>query len=225
MLLTHCIDGVKMYEGTPQQNLDEVVREIIARSKRLKLPNHFQDIRLSMFVPTREKIPMLKGQAAEIKALGKPLLEIWEMKMSMTNQHHRLVRLALQACVQLDVTLDANKGHYRLIGEAEATFRRSCWSYIACVSALGNYFHRTRGEWLFHFTMKYHYIAHLGQTCSETSPRVGWCYAGEDLMQKVKMLVQSCSRGTPTQLLPNKVLERYVIALSYVALGKDGWWR
>ena len=48
---------------------------------------------------------------------------------------------------------------------------------------------------------------------------MSWCYSGEDLMQKVKKLIQGCQAGTPPQKILTKVMEKYVFALAYSMFG------
>ena len=53
--------------------------------------------------------------------------------------------------------------------------------------------------------------AKLGQ---HMSPRLAWCYQGEDLMQKVKLLAQGSFRGTSSRILGNKILDKYLLGVS-----------
>ena len=144
--------------------------------------------------------------------------------MSPGNKQHRLVRLALQASCHLEAILDRNPRVGCLVGEDKDSFEKGCWDLAACVSALGGHYHEI-GIWLYHFTMKAHYLVHLGRDCGEVSPRLSWCYAGEDMMSKVKKLVQSSCRGTALHQIPNNVMRKYVVALSYMIICPDKWWR
>ena len=223
MMLTHPVQGHQMMPASPADNMQSLWCDLKRYSREMSIEGGFGEIRTSMFLPA-ERFPMLKGKAGEIKALGRPLLKAWELKMSRGNKQHRLVRLALQSSVDLEVILDRSAGLPCLIGDDKENFTKACWDLGACLTALGSHYHGL-GEWLFHFTMKMHYIIHQGLDCGEVSPRLGWCYQGEDMMQKVKSLVASCSRGTPTHLVPAKVMTKYVIALSYSCMLPEGWWR
>ena len=118
----------------------------------------------------------------------------------------------------------ANKHNYRFFGDDAARFKDNVYKYVGAVSALGSFYH-PKGEWMFHYTIKYHYLLHLGLLAKEINPRISWCYQGEDMMAKAKTLVQSCSRGTAVGTLVGKVMEKYIIGLSFAVMGQAGWWR
>ena len=79
---------------------------------------------------------------------------------------------------------------------------------------LCHHFH-TKGIFLFNFVPKNHYLYHLAQLGKHMSPKLAWCYQGEDLMHKVKVLAQSSFRGTAPKNLGNKVLGKYIVGLSH----------
>ena len=74
------------------------------------------------------------------------------------------------------------------------------------------------------FHCETHYLMHFGLSCTELSPRVGWCYSGEDMMGRVKVLVQASCRGTAPQKLMPKMLQKYSIGLSYALMPPACWW-
>ena len=73
-------------------------------------------------------------------------------------------------------------------------------------------FHK-RALFLFNFVPKHHYLFHLAQAGRHMSPKMGWCYQGEDLMNAVKVMAQGSFRGTYPRNLGNKILAKYVFAL------------
>ena len=73
---------------------------------------------------------------------------------------------------------------------------------------------RPQGIWLFNFVPKNHYVFHLAMLGRHMSPKLVWCYMGEDLMDKVKKLAQGSFRGTYPKNLGNKVIGKYLVALS-----------
>jgi hypothetical protein len=143
--------------------------------------------------------------------------------MDRSNLQHRQIRLALIASVELERILDGNSHRFVLAGAEAASFRKHCFDLTALVSGLGHFYHG-RGVFLFHFTIKMHYLMHFGLSCTELSPRVGWCYSGEDMMGRIKTLVQASCRGTAPQKLMPKVLLKYSIGLSYALMSPANWW-
>ena len=71
-----------------------------------------------------------------------------------------------------------------------------------------------KGQFLFNFVPKNHYLFHMAALGKHMSPKLAWCYQGEDLMHKVKVLAQGSFRGTPAKNLGNKVMGKYLIGLS-----------
>ena len=67
---------------------------------------------------------------------------------------------------------------------------------------------------LFNFLPKNHYLFHLAQLGRHMSPKLAWCYKGEDLMHKVKVMAQGSFRGTSPRKLGNKILGKYLLGLS-----------
>ena len=102
-------------------------------------------------------------------------------------------------------------------------FLKNCFDLAALISGLGHFYH-SRGVFLFHFTVKTHYLMHFGLSCTELSPRVGWCYSGEDMMGRVKVLVQaSCRSAAPQKLMP-KLLQKYSVGPSYALMSPTCCW-
>ena len=167
-----------------------------------------------MFTAATQKFPKLKGRAGEVKGLIKPLLRMWEKNMTEANQQHRLARLLLQASAEMEDLLEANSRNYALPSEDSARFKHLCFQYVLCSSALSNYYH-ARGIFLFHFTIKHHYLLHLGLLSADVNPRITWCFSGEDLMAKVKALAQSSCRGVCPQKLVSKMMTKYMYAVSF----------
>ena len=184
----------------------------------------FHEIRYSMFAPSAtEKFLFLKGKTSEASSLGRPLLSLWEDKMDAGYKHHRMVRLALKATVDMEAVLDRSHGKYRLDGDDAKVFKDSAFQLAACLTSLGHHYH-PKGIFLYHYTLKTHYCLHIALDCEQLNPREGWCYQGEDGMHKIRTLVQSCYRGVPVEKLADKVFQKYIIALSFLCMGRDGLW-
>ena len=71
-----------------------------------------------------------------------------------------------------------------------------------------------KGQYLFNFLPKNHMLYHIAQLGQHMSPKLAWCYKGEDLMQKVKILAQGSFRGCSPKILGNKVLAKYMVGLA-----------
>ena len=169
------------------------------------------------------KFATLKGRAAEIRHLGRPLLAVWGQYLDATNPRHRMIRLALQASVGIEDTLDAAQGDF-VLGEAAAdALEEHCFNLMALVACLGNYYH-PRHVHLFHYTIKSHYVLHLALKAKELNPRLGWCYAGEDWMQKAKVLLASCQKNSSPTLAISNALDKYCYGMTFNMMDKGDIW-
>ena len=77
---------------------------------------------------------------------------------------------------------------------AASVFRKSANGFVALSTAISNHFHR-QGTLLFNWTIKWHYLMHLADIAEYMNPRLAWNYQGEDLMHRVKVLVQASHSG------------------------------
>jgi hypothetical protein len=82
------------------------------------------------------------------------------------------------------------------------------------VTWLGNYYH-TRGQRLFNFTFKFHLIQHAAFLARHLNPCRTWCYSGEDLMQRIKKIVESNARcRAKRHVVCSNAMETYARGLS-----------
>lgn len=79
---------------------------------------------------------------------------------------------------------------------------------------------------LFHLTIKYHYLLHIGKIAKYMNPRLGWCYQGESLMHRVRILVQGSCHGVAPEKLGDKVIKKYCqgLAMLLVRESQFGEW-
>ena len=219
-MLVHDVLG-----DSPDRNMQTIWGMIEQRYKKFGITNRYGEIRRSMYEASDAlHFPRLKGRASEIRHLARPLLDIWEELMDKDNQQHRQVRLLLKAAWQIERILDEAKDEYVLPEAARKVFKTQCYQYVAAASCLGNHYHTMAPpRWLFHFTMKFHYLLHIATQASDICPRLTWCYQGEDLLQHLKVLIQASARGCSPQTLVNKIMERYIVGLSYAFMEDDEW--
>ena len=133
--------------------------------------------------------------------------------MDNSKQHHRFVELALQESANIDNVLDRNR-EYKLPDIDSQALLDSCYNFLAYITALGNYYHPL-GTRLFNFTIKFHYLLHIGLTGLYTHPRLGSCYQGEDLMKVCKRIVNVSSDGRAPHVAARTALEKFERALSF----------
>ena len=165
---------------------------------------------------TGSPFPKLHAKAAEVKALIEPV--------SLALQHFRdqpgdtalldSMVAVLDASHAIDVLVDGLEG-FAVSPAAGAELENLVYRMNVGITRLCHWFHN-RGEFLFNFVPKNHYLMHLAQLGRHMSPKLAWCYQGEDLMQKVKVLAQGSFDGTSPKELGNKILDKYVVGVCQV---------
>lgn len=171
---------------------------------------------MTMFI--NDSFPLLKGKAAEVRGLALPLCRVVEILLDDTEQVHRWVKKLMLAIVQIEQILTIHKEAFCLPADVAQEFMGSCDAVAALNTALGQHFHH-RGILLFNHTIKFHYCQHIGIVSAYINPRMAWCYSGEDLLQKVRSIVQSCNRGSKLVAVPQKALLKYARGLNYKLAG------
>ena len=78
--------------------------------------------------------------------------------------------------------LDDNRSEYCLPAAAHRLFYQATFGFLATYTSLCQFYH-PQGIWLFNFTPKFHYLAHIAHYSSYI--RAAWCYAGEGYISDV----------------------------------------
>ena len=160
--------------------------------------------------------PKLHAKAAETKELVLPVccaLEHFRDQDASKQDHLDAMVKLLQTSHSIDTLVADIKG-YKPTAAQGAKLVELVQSMNVGIAKLCHTFMK-QGLFLFNFVPKNHYLYHLADCAKHMSPRVAWCYQGEDLMHKVKTLAQGSFRGCSPQTLCNKVMAKYLIGLSY----------
>ena len=79
---------------------------------------------------------------------------------------------------------------------------------------------------LFMLTAKGHQNVHACLASTSLSPRMSWCFGGEDYMGKMRILASAASKGTGGLGVSRKMLQRYRVALHFTMSDPNTWfWR
>jgi len=114
--------------------------------------------------------------------------------------------------IRMEALLGRHEHLYRMPAAVGKDFKNCIRGFVQTCGALAHHFH-PRHVVLFNFTIKCHYAIHLGLFAEVLNVRMAWCYAGEDLMQKVKGILKKCHYGTPMWHVPNKAMHKYAQGL------------
>ena len=214
-----------MMPGIAAANLEEVWRLCLEFFSQHRVTSRFANLKLSMFVNTvhpHVDYPKLKGKAAEMRSLGPALHHVWCNKMDGSILIHRQVELALRCCADIDTILDDNRDVVKLPPGAATKFQDNVFNFLSLLNAVATHF-TIKQVRLFNLTIKCHYLAHIGFHAEYINPRLCWCYAGEDLMNKVKVLTQSCLKGTHASKVSEKLLPKYMMGLHLSIVSRSQW--
>ena len=213
--------------GSPEERLSLVWDKIAAYHSEHPSASRFNRMKLSMFCNTAtpdKSFPQLKGRAAEVKALGPALLHVWGELMDQSNVQHKQIRLGLKCSVRMDNIISEHPTDICLPPEAADDFERAAWGFLGCLTALAKHYNAL-GLKVFDVTVKAHYLAHCALKSRDLSPRLGWCYCGEDFMGKMKKVAQASMRGVKMSKVGHKVLFKYCWGLHFLLDNTGRWWR
>ena len=160
--------------------------------------------------------PRLHAKAAETKGMLAPtsaaLQHFRDLDPSQATLLDSMVKV-LDLSHSIDVLVDGMQG-FRVQAAQGQQLESLVQEMNVGITKLCHTFHG-RGIFLFNFVPKNHYMYHLAQLGRHMSPKLAWCYMGEDLMHKVKVLAQGSFRGCRPRALGNKVLAKYLLGLSH----------
>ena len=185
--------------------------------KERKTPNRYGKMTLNMFKPAAGGYPMLRGKAGQIKHVTPILLAIWEEGMGPDPDDLELtVSMALKASRDADFILDDHPNVPRLPPDVAEAFFQHTILYCQLNSKLHNW----KELRLFNITQKIHIMVHAGLRAKDLNPRYGWCFMGEDFMNKSRQLLAACTRGNPKHMVNNKALKKYLVFLNLSMSGQ-----
>ena len=179
-----------------------------AKKKRL---NHLKETMLK-----GSPFPRLRAKAAEAKSLLEPVASALHHFKDQDPSQIGAINAMVQVLTDsrnIDVLIDDMRD-FKPSAPQAVKLEQLVLSMNLGFTKLCHMF-RQQGLFLFNFLPKNHYLFHLVHLARFLSPRLAWCYQGENLMHKVKVLAQGSFRGTPSKTLGNKVLRKYLLVLSY----------
>ena len=94
------------------------------------------------------------------------------------------------------------------------SLKAEIFEFNQLLSKLAWHFHNA-GKPFCNFTIKNHYLCHIGLHACKTgiSPRLAFCFQGEDFMSLVKNLAKASGRGISSSKMINKIVQRYLRGL------------
>ena len=173
--------------------------------------NRYKILKLTMFNSGPGGYPMLKGKAMEVRGLAPALCALWRQGMTAGDVFHVAIAEALTSCCRMDDILTTYRKRVKLPELIGRQFTAETFKYIQQQLIVHNY----QGLRLFNITYKHHALAHCGIRAQQISPRVSWCYVGEDWMKLVRQIGAPCTRGMPMLQVHKTALIKFMRAIEY----------
>ena len=154
-------------------------------------------------VETRDLLPIIVD-----------LLNPWVDNRPIVQWFQRLALLS----TKLDELVFGNPNMWLNVQERQS-LKNGVFEFNQLLSKLAWHFLQ-EGKPFANYTIKNHYLLHIGLNASKSgiSPRLAFCFQGEDFMSLVKSLSVASSRGLSSAKLIDKVVEKYLRGLD-VLLG------
>ena len=207
----------------PMANMESLWARIRKFYKENKTKNKYSILKISMFTAIKSpksKMPCLKGKAAEVRSLGPALLDACQHWMDDADPLFGQVIAGMQMSIRMEQILGEQADEWKLPSTKQNPddalspadeYLDCCYNYLAFFTSLARTFQSAPYNYkLFNVTIKCHYLLHSALMAKHLNPRLVWCYAAEDYMHKVKILGQSCVKGTPAWQVSNKVAEKWL---------------
>ena len=121
------------------------------------------------------------------------------------------VARGLQLSITIDELIHSHTGEYVLPPNIGRKVRKCCFEFNQTVTWLIQKLHP--GVQAFHYTIKSHYLLHMGLVSEYINPELAACDQGEDLMKVVKRLIGMCTRASPGHVAARTAMKRYVHGL------------
>ena len=158
--------------------------------------------------------PRLKGKAAELRHLARPLLVVWRRFMDRTNVQHKQIEIALDCSGDMEEIVSCHTDKPRLPPGLRKKLQERGNLFLVMFNAIASHYSNVApAKRLFDITIKAHYLAHTLLQSEWLHPKYGWCYSGEDFMMHTKRLHARCTHGNSGAQSTMKFCQIYRIGL------------
>ena len=132
--------------------------------------------------------------------------------MNVEIELHRRVRLMLRMNVMCEQLLTECKEEVCFPEPRCTQFAEAMDAMLLLQTQIAEHFVE-EGLQYFDVTAKSHMLQHCALAAKHLSPRVVWCFAGEDMQKKLQTLAKSSLKGNGPAQATRKMCSRYRIAL------------
>ena len=200
----------EVFQGDPENNIAFLWAEIQKFYSQHKTKCRLSQLTWNMV--QNQPFYRLSAKAVETRDLLPALAEIlkpWVPHWPIVQWFQRLILLS----ASLDRLVFDNPTMFLNVKERQS-LKEGVFQYNQLLSKLAWHFLQ-QGKPFVNYTIKNHYLLHIGLNASKSgiSPRLGFCFQGEDFVSLVKTLAVANSRGLSSAKLIDKVVEKYLRGL------------
>ena len=171
-----------------------------------------------MFQRKDPQYPKLRGKAAEVKYLCRPLWYVWQKYHNPKLQVHKQILLYLKVNVEVEEMLITHREDISFPLVEAQKFEALVEHMLLLLTSIAEHFVADK---LFGLTQKAHFLQHLALLSRYISPRRIWCFMGEDHQKRMSGLAKTCVKGQRAGQTIGKMLARYRLALQ-LQFGEHG---
>ena len=205
VLLTHHV-----LRSSPASNTQTIWKQILEYYKSHHTPSRYRCLKLSMFLRKAPAYPKLRGKAAEIKWLAGPLLWLWEQHMNKNLYVHQQILVYLKLNLEVENILTDFKDSMAFPPDIADKFEHTVTTMLLVLSGIAEHF---LADKLFSITQKAHFCQHISMMSRFLSPRLTWCFCGEDMQKRMSHLCKACVQGQKPSQSVLKLIARYRVGL------------
>ena len=200
----------------PLDNLLELAKLIkqFQVKERTKHPYRHKLSKLTMF-EKKKGYPKLRGRAADIMGLDATILHLWKLYADPNDNFHKRIQLLLELNLKVSTLLQEYSPSFGFFAVPEAPAAQLQEASMLMVQLHVQLMQHCKSHAIraFNITSKSHFVIHSIRWSKFIHPFLIWCFKGETLMHKSRILWQSCLTGTKPHDVANRAALKYRYSL------------
>ncbi|CAK9014998.1 Uncharacterized protein SCF082_LOCUS12567 [Durusdinium trenchii] len=206
VVLTHYV-----LPGNVEDNTKQLWAELKALCKELNIKDCYFQMKPSVFLRKKHGGKM-RGKAAQIKALARPLTVLFERRMNPASEVHRKILSMLKANCKMERLMAESATDLAFTPNDAKAFHQACCQMAHLNLHVWRHFAQEDVPPIFQVTSKMHMLQHLTENSGALNPRMTWCFSQEDFTGAVRHMAQDCAAGTPPLMAGAKLMDHWLIA-------------
>jgi len=149
------------------------------------------------------------------------MLHLWELYCDKEDPWHKKIGIMLKLTNRCEDIIHDAKDDLSLDAQSSESLAKSVFARFHLQLGVAQHFREAGNNQLFTVTPKAHFLCHIALLSKFISPRLSWCFKGEDMMKKVRTLAAHCFKRLNAMEAPNKIARHYRIAQHFAMSKAD----